>query len=54
VAYRLAFSATSVVHPVFHVSQLKKLVSNSSVLTHFPDAAIEYQVPEGRNKEMLR
>jgi hypothetical protein len=54
VAYRLALHASSVVCSVFHVSQLKKLVSNSHVSPLLPDAAIEYQIPKAVLGTMMK
>jgi hypothetical protein len=47
VAYKLDLSATSSVHPVFHVSQLKKAVGNNiQVSDSLPFELTEFQVPE--------
>jgi hypothetical protein len=48
IACRLQLPDNSTMHPVFHVSQLKKCVSNSSQVSNtLPDlAATLYQVPE--------
>jgi len=46
VAYKLALPATSQVHPVFHVSQLKKSHGNEPVTSALPSSGVEFQVPE--------
>jgi hypothetical protein len=47
VAYRLALPPSSSIHPVFHVSQFKHMVSaTSQVSSALPNAMCLYQVPK--------
>jgi hypothetical protein len=46
VAYRLALPSTAAIHPVFHVSQLKKSHGDASVTSALPTDDIQFQVPE--------
>jgi hypothetical protein len=45
--YRLALPTSSVIHHVFHVSQLKKMVNNNRAIgSQLPDTFDVYQVLE--------
>lgn len=46
VAYKLALPASSTIHLVFHVSQLKKVQGNHPVIASLPDTNVQLQIPE--------
>jgi len=45
VAYRLELPPNSAIHPVFHVSQLKKSPGAGSAVASLPSDLVEFQVP---------
>lgn len=46
VAYKLELPASSRIHPIFHVSQLKKAVASSVPVAQLPQSLTGFQVPE--------
>jgi hypothetical protein len=46
VAYKLDLRESSSVHPVVHVSQLKKSVGEHPISSSLPTNSIEFQIPE--------
>lgn len=46
VAYKLQLPASSNIHPVFHVSQLKKMIGSTVQVAQLPEALGGLQVPE--------
>ena len=46
VAYRLDLPASALVHPVFHVSQLKQAIGNQPVSSSLPSTSASLAIPE--------
>jgi hypothetical protein len=46
VAYKLELPSTSTIHPVFHVSQLKRIVPSDVTLAQLPNSLTGIQIPE--------
>jgi hypothetical protein len=46
VAYKLDLPASSKIHPIFHVSQLKKAISPTIVVAQLPQSLEGLQIPE--------
>lgn len=53
-AYKLQLPSSSAIHPVFHVSQLKKMVGEAPVTSVLPDDSVQMQVPEKILQRRLR
>ena len=45
VAYRLQLSDSALVHPIFHVLQLKRSLGNQTVSTAPPSDLVEFHIP---------
>jgi hypothetical protein len=46
VAYKLDLPASSKIHPIFHVSQLKKAISPTTAVAQLPQSLEGLQIPE--------
>ncbi|KAL8118331.1 hypothetical protein AgCh_016023 [Apium graveolens] len=53
VAYKLALPSTAIIHPVFHVSQLKKAVGHLVISPQLPPALTESMVMESKPEQVL-
>jgi hypothetical protein len=46
IAYKLELPLAYAIHPIFHVSQLKKVVGSKIQITPWPQQFSEHQIPE--------